>query len=142
MWCSKFLVSLCKSQMHVQYKFQLSEMNFIRVLHPTMPKNEVSLKNLCVFGHLFVFFLIFKILDEWWDWITPCLKISWGFVIIRDTLMRFLGQKWPFLAQKTGFHCNVSKCTTFEPQDHCSCIHNCVVNPYKKFFDRSIKNKS
>ena len=43
---SKFLVSLYKSQMHVQYKFQLSRMNFTCVLHPTMPKYEVSLKNL------------------------------------------------------------------------------------------------
>ena len=52
LWCSKFLVSLCKSQMHVQYKFQLSKMNFICVLHPTMPKYEVSLKIFWVFGHL------------------------------------------------------------------------------------------
>ena len=60
---SKFLVSLYKSQMHVQYKFQLSKMNFICVLHPKMPKYEVSLKNLFVFGHLIAFF--FKFLKLW-----------------------------------------------------------------------------
>ena len=68
----KFLGGLNKSQMDLQYKFQLSMINSKNVLHPQMPKYEGFLTILCVLGHLTAcFFKCFSIVGEWWDQITP-----------------------------------------------------------------------
>ena len=66
------------------------------------------------------------------------------FMRIGDLKRRFddvFGPKIAIFGLKTGFYCNVSKSTFSEPLDYYSCIHKCVLNPYKKFFDGGHEKK-